>query len=96
MCDLLWSDPLEDFGNERNAEHFTHNSVRGCSYFYRYSTTVQGWKGCYRVLWVVGREEGYFVVLIMSQGGIRIELSWRCGVMLEWGKWAVMADNANC
>ncbi|KAK0081906.1 hypothetical protein PV325_011397 [Microctonus aethiopoides] len=29
MCDLLWSDPLEDFGNEKNAEHFSHNSVRG-------------------------------------------------------------------
>ena len=38
MCDLLWSDPLEDFGNEKNSEHFTHNSVRGCSYFYRYSS----------------------------------------------------------
>ena len=25
MCDLLWSDPLEEFGNEKNAEHFTHN-----------------------------------------------------------------------
>jgi hypothetical protein len=37
MCDLLWSDPLEDFGNEKNAEHFSHNSVRGCSYFYRYA-----------------------------------------------------------
>ena len=36
MCDLLWSDPLEDFGNEKTTEHFTHNSVRGCSYFYRY------------------------------------------------------------
>lgn len=35
MCDLLWSDPLEDFGNERSQEHFTHNTVRGCSYFYR-------------------------------------------------------------
>lgn len=35
MCDLLWSDPLEDFGNEKTTEHFTHNSVRGCSYFYR-------------------------------------------------------------
>ena len=35
MCDLLWSDPLEDFGSEKNAEHFSHNSVRGCSYFYR-------------------------------------------------------------
>ena len=30
------SDPLEDFGSEKNAEHFSHNSVRGCSYFYRY------------------------------------------------------------
>ncbi|NP_001158479.1 calcineurin A protein catalytic subunit [Saccoglossus kowalevskii] len=36
MCDLLWSDPLEDFGNEKNTEHFSHNSVRGCSYFYSY------------------------------------------------------------
>uniref|UniRef100_A0A183C7V4 Serine/threonine-protein phosphatase n=1 Tax=Globodera pallida TaxID=36090 RepID=A0A183C7V4_GLOPA len=34
MCDLLWSDPLEDFGNERNSESFSHNTVRGCSYFY--------------------------------------------------------------
>lgn len=35
MCDLLWSDPLEDYGNEKTSEHFSHNSVRGCSYFYR-------------------------------------------------------------
>jgi len=37
MCDMLWSDPLEDFGNEKNTEHFSHNSVRGCSYFYSYA-----------------------------------------------------------
>jgi len=36
MCDLLWSDPLEDYGSEKTSEHFTHNSVRGCSYFYSY------------------------------------------------------------
>ena len=37
MCDLLWSDPPEDFGNERaSSELYTHNSVRGCSYYYRY------------------------------------------------------------
>ena len=36
MCDLLWSDPLEDYGSEKTSEHFSHNSVRGCSYFYRY------------------------------------------------------------
>ncbi|KAJ4945625.1 hypothetical protein JOQ06_023306 [Pogonophryne albipinna] len=36
MCDLLWADPLEDFGNEKTQEYFGHNTVRGCSYFYRY------------------------------------------------------------
>ena len=40
MCDLLWSDPLEDFGNEKNSEQFTHNSVRGCSYFYRFLSCI--------------------------------------------------------
>ncbi|NXL88342.1 PP2BC phosphatase, partial [Alectura lathami] len=35
MCDLLWSDPSEDYGNEKTVEHFAHNTVRGCSYFYR-------------------------------------------------------------
>jgi len=40
MCDLLWSDPLEDFGSEKTTEHFTHNSVRGCSYFYRSAAVV--------------------------------------------------------
>jgi len=33
---MLWSDPLEDYGSEKSSEHFTHNSVRGCSYFYSY------------------------------------------------------------
>lgn len=37
MCDLLWSDPGEDYGSEKSSEHFIHNSVRGCSYFYRYA-----------------------------------------------------------
>ncbi|XP_037926060.1 serine/threonine-protein phosphatase 2B catalytic subunit 3-like isoform X4 [Hermetia illucens] len=37
MCDLLWSDPLDDFGNEKNADFYSHNSVRGCSYFYSYA-----------------------------------------------------------
>ncbi|XP_032805727.1 protein phosphatase 3 catalytic subunit alpha-like isoform X3 [Petromyzon marinus] len=36
MCDLLWSDPSEDFGNEKTQEYFCHNTVRGCSYFYSY------------------------------------------------------------
>ncbi|OQV18453.1 Serine/threonine-protein phosphatase 2B catalytic subunit 3 [Hypsibius exemplaris] len=37
MCDLLWSDPVEDFGTERNQEHYSHNTTRGCSYFYSYA-----------------------------------------------------------
>ncbi|XP_064416022.1 protein phosphatase 3 catalytic subunit alpha isoform X2 [Latimeria chalumnae] len=41
MCDLLWSDPLEDFGNEKTQEHFTHNTVRGCSYFYSYPAVCE-------------------------------------------------------
>ena len=45
MCDLLWSDPLEDFGSEKNAEHFSHNSVRGCSYFYSYAGEAVEIKG---------------------------------------------------
>ena len=36
MCDLLWSDPIENFGQERGTENFVHNYVRGCSYFYTY------------------------------------------------------------
>jgi len=36
MCDLLWADPLEDFGQEKSGEFFIHNHVRGCSYFFSY------------------------------------------------------------
>lgn len=41
MCDLLWSDPLEEFGNELSNEHFSHNTVRGCSYFYSYPAVCE-------------------------------------------------------
>ncbi|XP_016130703.1 serine/threonine-protein phosphatase 2B catalytic subunit gamma isoform-like [Sinocyclocheilus grahami] len=37
MCDLIWADPGEDYGSEKTVEHFNHNSVRGCSYFYSYA-----------------------------------------------------------
>ncbi|KAI8350267.1 serine/threonine-protein phosphatase 2B catalytic subunit [Mortierella sp. GBAus27b] len=36
MCDLLWADPLEEFGQEKSSEFFVHNHVRGCSYFFSY------------------------------------------------------------
>lgn len=36
MCDLLWADPAEDFGEETNTDFFRHNDVRGCSCFYTY------------------------------------------------------------
>lgn len=36
MCDILWADPLEEFGQEKTPEFFVHNHVRGCSYFFSY------------------------------------------------------------
>ncbi len=38
MCDILWSDPVEDFGQEKTSDSFVHNHVRGCSYFFTYVT----------------------------------------------------------
>lgn len=35
----LWSDPLDNFDADKtppNESGFTHNGVRGCSYFYSY------------------------------------------------------------
>lgn len=37
MCDLLWADPIDDFGRERNNDHFVVNNTRGCSFFYTYA-----------------------------------------------------------
>ena len=39
MCDILWSDPVEDFGQEKTNESFVHNHVRGCSYFFTFVPT---------------------------------------------------------
>ncbi|KAH9835458.1 serine/threonine protein phosphatase 2B [Rhodofomes roseus] len=41
MCDILWSDPVEDFGQEKMNESFVHNHVRGCSYFFTYQAACQ-------------------------------------------------------
>lgn len=42
MCDILWADPLEDFGSEKNPnDTFIHNHVRGCSYFFTLVTFIQ-------------------------------------------------------
>lgn len=41
MCDVLWADPLEDFGTEKTNESFVHNHVRGCSYFFTYQAACQ-------------------------------------------------------
>ena len=37
MCDLLWSDPRTDFGDEENDEFFCHNGARGCSFYFSYA-----------------------------------------------------------
>jgi len=36
MCDLLWSVPINEFGQERTTENFVHNHVRRRSYLYTY------------------------------------------------------------
>jgi len=36
MFNILWLDPIENFGQECSTESFVHNHVRGCSYFYTY------------------------------------------------------------
>ncbi|XP_021498081.1 serine/threonine-protein phosphatase 2B catalytic subunit gamma isoform isoform X3 [Meriones unguiculatus] len=41
LCDLLWSDPAEDYGSEKTVDHYTHNSVRGCSYFFSYPAVCE-------------------------------------------------------
>ncbi|EIM85718.1 Metallo-dependent phosphatase [Stereum hirsutum FP-91666 SS1] len=41
MCDSLWSDPAENFGQETGSESFAHNHVRGCSYFFTYNAACQ-------------------------------------------------------
>ncbi|KAI0302800.1 serine/threonine-protein phosphatase 2B catalytic subunit [Multifurca ochricompacta] len=41
MCDILWSDPIEDFGQEKSLDNFVHNHVRGCSYFYTYKAACE-------------------------------------------------------
>ncbi|KAJ7204331.1 Metallo-dependent phosphatase-like protein [Mycena pura] len=46
LCDLLWSDPISNFGHED--EHgvpkgttYQHNATRGCSYFFTYEAACQ-------------------------------------------------------
>ncbi|PBK83421.1 serine/threonine protein phosphatase 2B [Armillaria gallica] len=41
MCDILWADPVEDFGTEKISDSFVHNHVRGCSYFFTYAAACQ-------------------------------------------------------
>lgn len=41
MCDLLWSDPAEDYDtNISRGEPFKHNHTRGCSYSYSYEAVT--------------------------------------------------------
>lgn len=47
MCDLLWADPIEEFGEETTSELFVDNRVRGCSYFFTYVLSVFRVDGVY-------------------------------------------------
>lgn len=46
LCDLLWSDPIHNFGHEqdqgiRPGTSFLDNAARGCSYFFTYEAACQ-------------------------------------------------------
>jgi len=42
MCDLLWSDPFDDYGKENTTvERFSQNHVRGCSYFFSFAAVCE-------------------------------------------------------
>jgi hypothetical protein len=51
MCDILWADPVEDFGTEKTTDSFVHNHVRGCSYFFTWATSSQT---VFLMCWAVG------------------------------------------
>lgn len=41
MCDLLWSDPVEDYDEGDYEDAFIPNTVRGCSYAYTFKAVSQ-------------------------------------------------------
>merc|ERR1712126_375549 len=42
LCDLIWSDPGEDFGKEaQGTEDFIPNQTRGCGYFYSFNAVCK-------------------------------------------------------
>jgi serine/threonine-protein phosphatase 2B catalytic subunit len=41
MCDILLSDPIEDFGQQRTTKNFVHSHVRSRSYFYTYKAVCE-------------------------------------------------------
>ncbi|KAF4566089.1 hypothetical protein EYR40_002095 [Pleurotus pulmonarius] len=46
LCDLLWSDPISDFGHEQErgvpqGTTFLNNATRGCSYYFTYEAACQ-------------------------------------------------------
>ncbi|KZS89103.1 Metallo-dependent phosphatase [Sistotremastrum niveocremeum HHB9708] len=41
LCDLLWSDPEDHFGDRPSAQGFVHNQTRGCSFNFTYEAACQ-------------------------------------------------------
>ena len=41
FCDLLWSDPLDEYDDSNETELFLENTQRGCSYMYTYHAITQ-------------------------------------------------------
>lgn len=64
MCDLLWSDPTKDYGNDVGSDLYIHNEARGCSYYYTY-TAVCAFLKRNKLLCVIraheAQEQGYTI-----------------------------------
>ena len=41
LCDMLWSDPHEDFDKDTGSLSFLHNETRGCSYVYTHKAACE-------------------------------------------------------
>lgn len=41
FCDLLWGDPAQDFGAEKNSREYVPNQTRGCSYYFSFKAVCK-------------------------------------------------------
>lgn len=73
MCDLLWADPLEEFGEEKTPDLFVDNRVRGCSYFFTYPA-VCAFLQRNNLLSIIRAHEAQDAGLVKLQNGLLIKI----------------------